>query len=98
MAALLLSAAGMLDEHGMGGQAAGEEPAWFWCDVCRVWVRHDWVTHPDEDQHENCARDIQVWLALSKLPSVVSKLQCTPFSHMLTCVHTQARTWGELAW
>lgn len=87
MAALLLSAAGMLDEHGMGGQAAREEPTWFWCDVCRVWVRHDGVTHPDEDQHEKCARDIQVWLAFSKLSSVVYKTQCTPFSHTLTCVH-----------
>jgi hypothetical protein len=63
MAALLLSAAGVLDESGV--EHVRHED-WRWCDVCRVWARGDWQEHVAGGWHHDGLRLVEVHFALTK--------------------------------
>lgn len=60
MAALLLSAAGVLDESGADPAADG---GWRWCDVCGAWAPGDWQGHVEGTPHQQSLRLIEVHLA-----------------------------------
>lgn len=49
MAALLLSAADMLDEASQAAPAIHDD--WRWCDVCGVWAPGDWQEHVEGGLH-----------------------------------------------
>lgn len=51
MAALLLSAADMLDEASQAAPAIHDD--WRWCDVCGVWVSGDWQEHMEGSLHHH---------------------------------------------
>ena len=90
MAALLLSAAGMLRLRQVGA-LPGAEPVgygeWHWCHVCNVWVPGDWEAHRSGGRHYDNLRIIMVQLASSCSSSTAP---CTPANHIGG--HTQAET------
>lgn len=95
MAALLLSAAGMLRVREVGARGLMEPGGygeWHWCHVCNVWVPGDWEAHRSGSRHYDGLRIIMVQLTPICSSSTAP---CTP----AILVHMRSRTalWTSLA-